>query len=134
MPPAKSGSAPTTFKDGLSDLLHDIADCMSAPDADMAFCYKLQQAVLLKLHGSNGQQQGQAPGGAPGGPGAPSPAGAPPGMGMPGGGPGGGAANGQMQSQGAPVTPAGASPTGGVTKPLFDPEAMRRELAEQASA
>lgn len=135
MPP-KAGNAPDSFKDGLSNLLHDIADCLAAPDADMQFCMKLQQVVLLKMKSGGGQPQGQ-PGGMGGGPAGPpgGAGGAPAGMGMPGGPPGGGAANQAMQSQGAPVSPAGVGPTGGVTRPLgLDPEEVRRVMAEQAGS
>lgn len=130
----KSGPAPDTFKDGLGNLLQDIAALMSMPDADMAWLMKLQAVTLIELRHNGGAQGGPAAGG-PGGVAAPPPTGAPPGLGMPGPGAGGGAANPQMPSLGAPVSPAGQGPMGGVTRPFTpDPDEMRRVLAEQAGS
>lgn len=127
--------------EGLQNVLPDISLCMAAPDADMAYLTKLQQAVLLKIHEPKPKQQPAGPGG-PGagaaGPTVPSPgAGGPadqpgglPGMGLPGGQPGGGAPNGQMMSGGAPEAP---SQPGGVGKSYqLPPDEIRRMMATQA--
>lgn len=138
---------PASMQEGLQTLLPDIASIMGAPDADMAFLTKLQQAVLLRIHQP---KPGQPPAGQPGagaagaggpgagaaGPSAPPPGagGAPggqpgglPGMGLPGGQPGGGSPNQQMMSGGAPEAP---SQPGGVGKSYqLPPDEIRRMLA-----
>ena len=103
---------PGSMQEGLQALIAPIANCMAAPDADIAFLSQLQKIVLLRLHQPPAKPQG-APGGAPGQggpptpPGAPggSPGGAPAGMGVAGGPAGGGAPNPAMPGGGAPEAP-----------------------------
>lgn len=136
---AKS-DVPDSMQAGLQALLPDIALCMGAPDADMPYLTKLQQAVLLRIHQPKpaqgpGGQPGGGPAGATGAPpaGAGGPGGPPgglPGQGLPGGQPGGGSPNQQMQSGGAPEAP---SQPGGVGKSYqLPPDEIRRMLATQA--
>lgn len=146
---ASTSKAPTSFMDGISAAMQDLAGAMAAPDADLHFgseVMKLMGSYIQSKHNPQGQKPGAgaAPGqGAPSAGGQPPGAGAPPSGGAPpsaaGGGPspisggpaGGGAGNQQMPSLQAPTAPQspGSGPTPGLTP---DPDELRRVLQEVA--
>src|ERR1035437_7997606 len=115
-----SSNIPSSMMDGLSALLPDIAVCMAAPDADIAYLDKLQKIVLLRIHqGANQPPSGGAPGTPPSPGAAPGPVGGSPGAWQaraPQGAPrGAGAPNPAMRSRGPPHPP---PDPGGVSKPM----------------
>lgn len=132
---ATTSKSPTTFADGVSAAMQDLAGAMSAPDADLHF-----GTEMIKVMGTwqAAQHKSKTPqttppggaGGAAGAPGGGSPGG-PPGGAQPGGPAGGGAANPQMQAQQAPTGPAepGSGPTPGLSP---NPDEMRRVMQEVA--
>src|SRR5579875_221241 len=116
-----------TMADGLQRVLMDIANTMTAPDADIQFLGALQQAIVQRVKQGNAPQAG--PGGAPG-----QPPGAPPGAmggapGMPPGAMGGMMQNGPMGPGQAPGVPGVRS-----MPQMPNPDELRRMLAATVGA